>query len=71
MIVSQRGDVRIRESLLGVLLYYYYSRIFPNSRAQHCNYATLLALQGAAQRCTDIRSRDRKQLIELQLIGNY
>ena len=23
--------------------YYYYSHIFPDSRAQHCNYATLLA----------------------------
>ena len=23
--------------------YYYYSRIFPVVRAQHCNYATLLA----------------------------
>ena len=24
-------------------IYYYYSHIFPDSRAQHCNYATLLA----------------------------
>ena len=23
--------------------YYYYSHVFPDSRVQHCNYATLLA----------------------------
>ena len=27
----------------GFVYYYYYSHIFPDSRAQHCNYATLLA----------------------------
>ena len=26
-----------------IVEYYYYSHIFPDSRAQHCNYATLLA----------------------------
>ena len=26
-----------------IIYYYYYSHIFPDSRAQHCNYATLLA----------------------------
>ena len=26
-----------------LLEYYYYSHIFPGFRAQHCNYATLLA----------------------------
>ena len=27
----------------GLQLYYYYSHIFPDFRAQHCNYAALLA----------------------------
>ena len=29
--------------ILYIQYYYYYSHIFPDSRAQHCNYATLLA----------------------------
>ena len=45
------GDALLQKSLLKLpevkrgeyYYYYYYSHIFPDSRAQHCNYATLLA----------------------------
>ena len=41
-------NTSIHECLLNIIIiiiiiYYYYSHIFPDSRAQHCNYATLLA----------------------------
>ena len=38
-----RKIIQDRESIIYYYYYYYYSHIFPDFRAQHCNYATLLA----------------------------
>ena len=40
---KRRGKNMVPNYYYYYYYYYYYSHIFPDSRAQHCNYATLLA----------------------------
>ena len=43
MVLGQLVSIFLLHGFRGIYYYCYYSHIFPDSRAQHCNYATLLA----------------------------